>query len=208
MKKLSLFLFAVVFLSTYAKSQVVINEIIPDPGNYDGQGAEWTELYNPSAIAVDIGKWILTDGEEIISIPAGTILAPGGYFLIYNGNFFACNTCNWDASILTTLNSSNSLNLATCGCTNQTAASGYAVTWDNGLSPTNQDRLVLFRPDGTISDAVYYGSGERYAPAASPIPESVYAPGGSLTQIGANTYDGSINFDVPRRASRMPPVRV
>ncbi|MBP6432692.1 MAG: lamin tail domain-containing protein, partial [Ferruginibacter sp.] len=165
--------------------------------NYDGQGGEWTELYNPTGSAVDIGKWILTDGEEIISFPMGTTIPAGGFFLIYNSNFFACNTCNWDATINSILTSANSLNLATCGCTNQTASSGYAVTWDNGLGSTNQDRVILFKPDGTIADAVYYGSGERYAPAASPILESVYAPGGALTVIGANTYDGSINFDVP-----------
>lgn len=178
-------------------TQVVINEITPDPGNYDGQGAEWTELYNPTGAPVNIGKWILTDGEEIISIPAGTTIPAGGFFLIYNSNFFACNTCNWDGSITAILTASNSLNIATCGCTNQTAGSGFAVTWDNGTAPTSQDRVVLFKPDGSISDAVYYGSGARYAPATSPILEADYAPGGALTQIGANAYDGAVNFDIP-----------
>lgn len=196
MKKILLAVW-IILCGLLSKAQVVINEVTPDPGNYDGQGAEWTELYNPTASPVNIGKWILTDGEEIISIPAGIIIPAGGFYLIYNSNFFACNTCNWDASIATALTASNSLDIATCGCTNQTTGSGFAVTWDNGTAPSNQDRIILFKPDGSIADAIYYGSGARNAPTGSPILEADYAPGGALTQIGSNIYSGAINFDIP-----------
>ena len=156
-------------------AQVVINEVTPDPGNYDGQGAEWIELYNSGATPADVGCWVLTDGEEVVVIPSGTTIPSHGFLMIYNSDFFNCATCNWTGwvpgpNVLV-------LDVKTCNCTNQSSC--FAVTFENtggGGNPNDNDgeRVALFDATATIQDAIYYGSGSRVNAGAA-IPESQLA---------------------------------
>ena len=68
--------------ATGASAPIVINEVnynspdAPDP-------ADWVELHNPTAAAVDLSGWGLRDsGEEAFVFPAGTTIAPGGYLVL------------------------------------------------------------------------------------------------------------------------------
>jgi hypothetical protein len=72
-------------------TNVVINEIYADPpGTYDG--AEFIELYNPTASPIDISGWVLTGteyggatycgGEDRWQFPASTTIAAGGYIVV------------------------------------------------------------------------------------------------------------------------------
>ncbi|HWI62771.1 MAG TPA: lamin tail domain-containing protein, partial [Symbiobacteriaceae bacterium] len=62
-------------------THVVISEVFYDtPGNDDTE--EWVELYNPTASAVAIGGWKLTDDAGTFTIPAGTTLAAGSYLTV------------------------------------------------------------------------------------------------------------------------------
>jgi hypothetical protein len=211
MKKLLLiFILAITCLAT--KAQVVINEIMPDPGNYEGQGAEWTELYNTSATPVNLSCWVLTDGDEIVVFPSGTYIPANGYLVVYNGNFFNCTTCNWDPAIANLIDNVGSIsspdpdgvtsvNVAVCGCTNQTGC--FSVTWENPLTDNGTDRIVLFDANANIKDAVYYGIGDNYAAASSPILESSYATGPNTlnrnitgTAAGCN-LPAANNYDIP-----------
>ena len=206
MKKLYIFLFFACLIFT-ANAQVVINEFTPDPGNYDGQGAEWTELYNKSATAADVSCWVLTDGEEIVVFPTGTTIPGNGYLIIYNGNFFnpTNNSGNWYNSFNTFIANNGatvkSINLATCGCTNQTGC--FAVTWDNPSGNNGTDRIVLFNQNAVIQSALYYGIGDNYAAASAPISESVYATGPNTANknitggaVGC-TLPATNNYDIP-----------
>ena len=164
-----------------SQAQVVINEITPDPGNYDGQGAEWTELYNKSTTTIDMSCWVLTDGEEIVVFPSGTTIPGNGYLVIYNGNFFnpSNNSGNWYNAFNTYVTNNattvKAINLATCGCTNQLGC--FGVTWDNPSGDNGTDRVALFNQNAVIQSAVYYGIGDNYAAASAAIPESIYATG-------------------------------
>jgi Lamin Tail Domain/Secretion system C-terminal sorting domain len=212
MKKLILSLIIILAIAHNSNAQVVINEILPDPGNYEGQGAEWTELYNTSATPLDLSCWVLTDGDEIVVFPSGTYIPANGYLVVYNGNFFNCTSCNWDPAIANLVDNVGTLaspdpdgvtsvNVATCGCTNQTGC--FSVTWENPITDNGTDRIVLFDANANIKDAIYYGIGDNYAAASSPILESVYA-------IGPNTLNHNItglaagcnlpaanNYDIP-----------
>jgi len=56
-------------------------------GSTVSQNDEWIELYNNTDTAVDIGGWVLTHsatGGTDLTIPAASIVAPHGYFLISN----------------------------------------------------------------------------------------------------------------------------
>jgi len=76
-------------------NNVVINEIMANPpGTYDG--AEYIELYNPTASAINISGWVLTGteygstaggggvcgGEDRWQFPSGTWIPAGGYIIV------------------------------------------------------------------------------------------------------------------------------
>ncbi|MFN5294655.1 MAG: hypothetical protein ACK5BL_03930, partial [Flavobacteriales bacterium] len=59
---------------------LVINEImINAAGDCDGscapESAEWIELYNTCATAVDASCFVLTDGDFAVTLPPGTFIA-------------------------------------------------------------------------------------------------------------------------------------
>jgi hypothetical protein len=62
---------------------VIVNEVLTDT---DPPVQDAIELYNPTAAAVDLGGWYLSDSAanyRLYRIPAGTTIAPGGY-LVFN----------------------------------------------------------------------------------------------------------------------------
>lgn len=65
---------------------VVINEFV-------AKGTEWVELYNPTSSSVDISGWLLTSdyGNLSYTIPGGTVLPPGGYYVSPTGGAFLHN---------------------------------------------------------------------------------------------------------------------
>jgi hypothetical protein len=86
-------LIVTVGLVASAGAAVVINEILANPGSqYDG--AEFIELYNNGATAVNIGGWRLTGtefegtctGEDHWEFPAGTTIPAGGYIVVAKDN--------------------------------------------------------------------------------------------------------------------------
>ncbi|MBL0048769.1 MAG: gliding motility-associated C-terminal domain-containing protein [Bacteroidetes bacterium] len=119
---------------------IVINEIlINGPGSCDGScnpsTEEWTELYNTCSTPVNIGCFVLSDGEFTVTIPQGTILAANDYYVIGSPN--SGGTVD--------------LNLATCNC-----ASGTLI----GTYSNSDEQTVLFNGSGAIVDAVYWGNGD------------------------------------------------
>ena len=66
--------------ASMAQSTVTINEVESNGGT----PGDWFELYNKGAGAVDISGWKMKDnddGHAFYVIPAGTMIAPGGYFV-------------------------------------------------------------------------------------------------------------------------------
>ncbi|MCA8943212.1 MAG: lamin tail domain-containing protein [Planctomycetes bacterium] len=77
-------------LSSFAFAQVTINEFVYDMGGSDND--EYIELYNAGATPVDLSNWVI-DAEDAafpnsnntdITIPGGSSIPAGGYFLIAN----------------------------------------------------------------------------------------------------------------------------
>ena len=78
-----------------ARGQVVINEIVEDIHDFESgtdlpDTREFVELYNAGASAVDISGWTIgvktfspdTTSPVIDTFPPGSMISPGGYFLI------------------------------------------------------------------------------------------------------------------------------
>jgi len=64
--------------------EIVINEILANPSLPQIEGDdEFIELYNNGLGSVDLSNWELTDGEGSYFIPAGTIINPGSYWVVY-----------------------------------------------------------------------------------------------------------------------------
>ncbi len=61
-----------------AAPTVVINEV-----ESDGDAVDWIELTNVSGTAVDISGWVIKDNDDARTdvVPAGTVLAAGGYYV-------------------------------------------------------------------------------------------------------------------------------
>lgn len=73
---------------------VGLNEILPKPRAIDWNGDgkvdsddEWVELYNAALTPINVGGWALDDeadaGSQIYFLPAGTIIAPHGFLLLF-----------------------------------------------------------------------------------------------------------------------------
>jgi hypothetical protein len=74
-------------------SSVVINEIMPSNkatcADESGGYADWIELYNKGAAAVDLGGYSLTDTPDVprkAVLPAGLAIAPQGALLLWADN--------------------------------------------------------------------------------------------------------------------------
>ncbi len=142
------------------KSQVVINEIMINPtGVFDGSGmpntAEWVELYNSGATAVDLSCWILADGDFTVVFPAGSNIAAGGFFTL-------CSPTNTGLS--------PNLNWATCGCSTPAA--------QVGLFTNGGEQLILYNATKVIQDAVIWG-------AASPGGQALPDAGNATLAVGS-----------------------
>jgi len=88
MRKILILLFSFVYFTSSA--QIVINEY--SAANYDtytdnyGEYEDWVELYNPTAAAVDINGWALSDKVNNPLkwiIPSSFIVPAGGTVLVY-----------------------------------------------------------------------------------------------------------------------------
>jgi hypothetical protein len=80
-------------LASPVAAQVVINEVYPNPGS-EFDGAEFIELRNKGAGAVNIGNWVIGGtefdgicaGEDLWQVPAGTMMPAGSYVIFAKDN--------------------------------------------------------------------------------------------------------------------------
>jgi len=118
--------------------RITINEFMADPSATSsvvhpltGAALDWFELLNESSATVDLGRWWLRDDnpQNIIQIPLGVTLAPGGILQIWA-----------DVSLAPGVNPDGSLN----------------VTFGLGRKG---DALTLLLPDqSTVMDSVTFGA--------------------------------------------------
>ena len=54
-----------------------------------GTPGDWAELFNFGSTSVDVSGWVFKDSEDThaVALPAGTIIAPGGFFVIEEAFF-------------------------------------------------------------------------------------------------------------------------
>jgi hypothetical protein len=127
-----------------ATGRVVINEYMPWTLNACNQTAEFVELMNFGPGPMDIGCYILTDGDFSITIPPLTILQPGEFYVISGQNVLPAPCGNIDSAV------SAQLNWNTCGCT----SGPIPATGDGFFDDDGEEQVVLLNPALGVVDAV------------------------------------------------------
>jgi hypothetical protein len=174
--RIVLFFYLLLF-SFQGKSQIVINEIgigAPCPNFFNcsdaGGGGEFIELFNKSGCTQNIGCYVLVySGPNgagwSVTIPAGTTLGAGQYYLIAgNSSSFVgssvwntvnpSNTTSWVNSYSTYGKDVADLDLKKAN----TSGKGMVI----GNLPNTGGQITLFKPDGiTVSSSVAYNSGNN-----------------------------------------------
>jgi len=128
------------------QGRVFINEYLPWPNNGCSVTSEFIELMNFGPGPMNIGCYIITDGDYSITIPPNTILQPGQYYVIAGQGMLpqGCGNINRNVNV--------DLNWTTCGCTSSpipTTGDGFLT--DGGGS---SEQVVLLDPSLTVVDAV------------------------------------------------------
>ncbi len=75
---------------------ILINELMAiNTGAVSNAGAfpTYVELYNPGPATIDLGNWSLSDDSNprTLVFPTGTVIAPGGYYVVWLGPGFFLN---------------------------------------------------------------------------------------------------------------------
>ncbi len=141
-------IFLLSFLPFAGNSQgkVLINEYLSWPSNGCGVTSEYVELYNFGPGPMNIGGYILTDGDYSITLPLNTIILPGKFFVIAGQNNLPTGCANIDSAV--TVN----LNWNTCNCTSGTIPStGDGFMTDGG---SGSEQIVLLDSNLNVVDAV------------------------------------------------------
>jgi hypothetical protein len=129
-----------------AQGRVIINEYMPWPGNACGTPSEFVELLNMGPGPMNIGCYILTDGDFSITIPPGTILQPGQFYVIAGQDFLPSPCTNIN------MNVTANLNWTTCNCTSGPIPNfGGGFLTDGGSA---NEQVVLLGPSLEVIDAV------------------------------------------------------
>lgn len=137
-----------------------------------GATAEFVELMNFGPGPINIGCYILTDGDYAVTIPPNTILKPGEFYVIAGQDVIPVPCANIDSTIHA------DLNWNTCGCTSgaiPTTGDGFFT--DGGFAT---EQVVLLDPNLKVIDAVV-----RDLPAEPSAPITTSSAGG----CGVKTFN-------------------
>ncbi|MBX7164231.1 MAG: HYR domain-containing protein, partial [Saprospiraceae bacterium] len=141
---------------------VVLNEVSGDAGQSDGVDDAIVEIGGPAG--TDIGCMVISNSEWAIVIPEGTTMPADGTYLIACAsrtssdrgvgikgvnNGLACDECDFPGLPID-FDVCDPINIVYCDF----SATGF--TLDNQHS-ADGDQVMLFRPNGTPHDAIYWG---------------------------------------------------
>lgn len=152
--------------------RVVINEYLPWSGCTPN--GEFIELMNFGPGPVNIGCYILTNGQYAVTIPPNTIIQPGEYFVLAGQDVLPKSCGNIDSAVQV------QLNWNTCNCMDKPLpAGGDGLFTDGGAG---NEKVVLLDPSLKVVDAV--------------TRDAVVAPSDPLTSVALGGGCASKTFDL------------
>jgi len=170
-------LLAIVFglqARSFGQGRVVVNEFMAWPDSKCGATSDFIELLNFGPGPMNIGCYIVTNGQYAVTIPPNTILQPGQFYVLSGQNTLAKGCGNADSAITV------DLNWTTCNCTDKPVpTTGDGFMKDGGSA---NEKVVLLDPNLNVVDAAV-----RDVTKASPsIPISTNTLSGGCT---SKTFD-------------------
>ena len=149
MKKLYLILLISLSFINLPKAEaqngfILLNEYLPWPNLACGNRSEFVELLNFGPGPVNIGCYVITDGDFSVTIPPNTIVPPGDYFVLGGITNMPSPCGNIDSAIRI------DLNWYTCGCTSGIIPITGMMS-DGGFA---NEQIVLLNQLGVVIDAV------------------------------------------------------
>lgn len=175
----------VTFTGTAAWPALRINEwmasnsgVVLDPA--DGRADDWLELHNPTASAVSLTNWSLSDGTAQFVIPEGYTIGPGGKLVVWADTETAQNTGSGQLHLNFKLNAAGD----TLSLRSPDGTLVDSVTFGLQLQNRSQGRV----PDGgdTIEFLTTPGAG---LPNSSAVPKPTAA-------IGSTVANGILTIEV------------
>lgn len=186
-------------------NNVVIGEVSGDSGQSDGCNDGIVEIVGPPG--TNIGCMVVSNSEWAVLMPPGTVIPASGVYLIgcsadlngscgVGGSFGenglignaavggGGNAGDFNTGLLTNILSNPLLGFDVCNPANASrywpAATGFTI--DNS-DANDGDQVMLFRPDGTPHDGIYWGLPSTTQASTS---ASCPGPGGAITIGGAS----------------------
>lgn len=131
----------VVDTTSCTSSVVALNEFLYNPNALHRDGlnpyaGEFIELIGPAG--TDISCYVLTDGDWTITMPAGSIIPPDGFFTIGNDSIWGTGTFDLDAE--------------NCNCFTDGVTDGLLILTTGG------EYVALYDNAGTFLEGVIYGT--------------------------------------------------
>lgn len=139
-----LFCLLVLSLRAAGQGRVVINEFMAWSGCSDN--SEFVELLNFGPGPMDIGCYVVTNGQFSVTIPPGTVLKPGAFYVLAGQDTLRRGCGNADSAVRV------QLNWHSCGCsTVPVPGSSDGYFKDGGGA---NEKVVLMDASGRVLDAV------------------------------------------------------
>ncbi|AFC25404.1 gliding motility-associated C-terminal domain-containing protein [Saprospira grandis] len=166
-------------LNSCSSTTVLINEFLVDgPGTGDGTGCgangdplseEYIELIAPAG--TDLSCYVLTDGDWILTLPAGSIVPSDGLFTIGHNNspLHVGNGTTFD------------LDVEGCNC----IADVGALSCQDLIFTNGGEYLTMYNASGTFIDGVIYGSPSSVN--NTPTPGDIISTSGLTGCVGSVT---------------------
>ena len=170
MKAFTFLVFSFLVKTSFSQGRVVINEFMSWSGC--STTSEFIELMNFGPGPMNVGCYIVTNGQYSVTIPPNTVLQPGQYYLLSGQNILSAPCGNKDSSVHV------DLNWTTCNCTNKPVPTTGDGFFQNGGNAN--EKVVLLDPNLNVVDAV-----SRYATPSSSSLITTSGVGG----CGSKTFD-------------------
>lgn len=185
---------------------VVLNEV---ESNLGAPG-DWIELYNQAASPIDVSGWIVRDNDDTHNyvLPAGSIVAPGGFFLVeeaalgfglggadsarlFNPSAVLSDSYAWTSHASVTYGrcpdgsgAFASTTVSTKGAPNNCTPTGPTFTpWPGGSSVLEVDAAATFASNL---------SGLAYDPPSGSVPAVLWGVVNSPSLLFRLTFDGTV----------------
>ena len=197
------FSFTILFLpspSTSSTPQLVVTEIMQNPGMVSDYDGEWFELYNADSLSFDLRGWTILDSgtdSHVIEADEPVIIEPGQYFVFGRKKNSAVNggvEVNYEYSSFILGNSDDEIIILDAN-----SMEVDRIEYDGGPNFPDPEgvSIVLLDPmfdnnvgSNWIESLVFYGDGDLGTPGSFNFP--YFGPVWHVTNSGSDsTGDGS-----------------